>query len=60
MVVNRTQAAGIPLDIPYADIDYMERYTDFTVGEVRKICDMFKLDYVKFAKIAVWIFIQIA
>ncbi|PIO60500.1 glycosyl hydrolase, family 31, partial [Teladorsagia circumcincta] len=31
-VVARTQAALIPLDVAYADIDYMERYKDFTVG----------------------------
>ncbi|KAK6746809.1 hypothetical protein RB195_000206 [Necator americanus] len=31
-VVGRVQAAQIPLDIVYADIDYMERYKDFTLG----------------------------
>ncbi|KHJ83754.1 glycosyl hydrolase, family 31, partial [Oesophagostomum dentatum] len=31
-VVARVQAAQIPLDIVYADIDYMDRYKDFTVG----------------------------
>lgn len=33
-VVARVQAAQIPLDVPYADIDYMERYKDFTLGAV--------------------------
>ncbi|CAI4224412.1 unnamed protein product [Auanema sp. JU1783] len=32
-VVARTQAAGIPLDIPYADIDYMSHDMDFTEGD---------------------------
>lgn len=30
--VSRTQKNNIPLDIPYADIDYMSRYKDFTTG----------------------------
>ena len=30
-VAKRYQAAGIPLDSIYLDIDYMERYKDFTV-----------------------------
>lgn len=33
-VVAKVQAANIPLDIPYADIDYMDRYKDFTIGKV--------------------------
>ncbi|CAJ0601551.1 unnamed protein product, partial [Cylicocyclus nassatus] len=31
-VIARTQAARVPLDIAVADIDYMDRYKDFTVG----------------------------
>ncbi|VDN23045.1 unnamed protein product, partial [Gongylonema pulchrum] len=36
-VVSRVQKVGVPLDVVYADIDYMERYTDFTVGKVREL-----------------------
>ncbi|CAJ0930944.1 unnamed protein product, partial [Mesorhabditis belari] len=32
-VITRNQAAGIPLDVPYADIDYMSHYEDFTEGD---------------------------
>lgn len=32
-VISRNQAAGIPLDVPYADIDYMNHYEDFTEGD---------------------------
>ncbi|CAI5447193.1 unnamed protein product [Caenorhabditis angaria] len=32
-VVARNQAAGIPLDVPIADIDYMNHYLDFTEGD---------------------------
>lgn len=32
--VDRIQNASIPIDIAYADIDYMERYKDFTIGKV--------------------------
>ncbi|KAH7721437.1 glycosyl hydrolase family 31 protein [Aphelenchoides avenae] len=31
--VKRIQDNNIPFDIPYADIDYMERYKDFTLGQ---------------------------
>ncbi|VDK64117.1 unnamed protein product [Cylicostephanus goldi] len=34
-VTERNVAAGIPLDTTVADIDYMDRYKDFTTGEVR-------------------------
>ncbi|VDK18693.1 unnamed protein product [Anisakis simplex] len=33
-VVNDMRKAGIPLDVVYADIDYMDRYQDFTIGKV--------------------------
>ncbi|CAL2041467.1 unnamed protein product [Caenorhabditis brenneri] len=32
-VISRNQALGIPLDVPYADIDYMNHYEDFTEGD---------------------------
>ena len=32
-VADRYEEAGIPLDMIYLDIDYMERYKDFTVDE---------------------------
>ncbi|CAO4375175.1 unnamed protein product [Caenorhabditis nigoni] len=32
-VISRNQAARIPLDVPYADIDYMNHYEDFTEGD---------------------------
>ena len=28
--VARTMNAGIPLDVPFADIDYMDDYRDFS------------------------------
>ncbi|KAH7664908.1 glycosyl hydrolase family 31 protein, partial [Aphelenchoides avenae] len=31
--IKRIRDHGIPLDIAYADIDYMERYRDFTVNQ---------------------------
>ncbi|KAI6223318.1 P-type domain-containing protein [Aphelenchoides besseyi] len=30
--IKRIQGAQIPIDVVYADIDYMERYKDFTTG----------------------------
>jgi alpha-glucosidase (family GH31 glycosyl hydrolase) len=38
--VSRTQQAGIPLDVTYADIDYMDRYKDFTTGSVGYIVNV--------------------
>ena len=32
-VADKYQAAGIPIDMIYLDIDYMERYKDFTIDE---------------------------
>ncbi|CAG9537346.1 unnamed protein product [Cercopithifilaria johnstoni] len=31
--IERIQNASIPIDVAYADIDYMERYKDFTIGK---------------------------
>lgn len=33
--ISSVQAAGIPLDIVYADIDHMNLYQDFTLGQAR-------------------------
>jgi alpha-glucosidase (family GH31 glycosyl hydrolase) len=32
--INRTMQAGIPLDVVYFDIDYMDHHEDFTIGPV--------------------------
>ncbi|PIO74950.1 hypothetical protein TELCIR_03029 [Teladorsagia circumcincta] len=32
-IIARNMKAGIPLDTAVADIDYMERYKDFTTGQ---------------------------
>ncbi|VDK29332.1 unnamed protein product [Gongylonema pulchrum] len=32
--IERIRNAKIPIDVAYADIDYMERYKDFTISEV--------------------------
>jgi alpha-glucosidase (family GH31 glycosyl hydrolase) len=34
--VNRTMKAGIPLDVVFADIKYMDHNEDFTIGSVKK------------------------
>uniref|UniRef100_A0A8R1XWR3 P-type domain-containing protein n=1 Tax=Onchocerca volvulus TaxID=6282 RepID=A0A8R1XWR3_ONCVO len=31
--IEKIQNASIPIDVAYADIDYMERYKDFTIGK---------------------------
>uniref|UniRef100_A0A915PSC0 alpha-glucosidase n=1 Tax=Setaria digitata TaxID=48799 RepID=A0A915PSC0_9BILA len=31
--IERIRNASIPIDVAYADIDYMERYKDFTIGK---------------------------
>ena len=41
-VISRVQAAGIPLDVPYADIDYMNAYKDFTEGDVSSLHNPFQ------------------
>ncbi|KAF0302466.1 Sucrase-isomaltase, intestinal [Amphibalanus amphitrite] len=48
--VARTRAAGIPLDVQYVDVDYMDGRRDFTVGKdkfgdlSRLVADLRKLD----------------
>lgn len=32
--IERNVRAGIPVDTVVADIDYMDRYKDFTIGKV--------------------------
>lgn len=32
--VSAVREYGIPIDVAYADIDYMDRYKDFTIGKV--------------------------
>jgi alpha-glucosidase (family GH31 glycosyl hydrolase) len=35
--VNRTMKAGVPLDVVFADIKYMDHGEDFTIGSVEEI-----------------------
>ncbi|MFH4977050.1 hypothetical protein AB6A40_003759 [Gnathostoma spinigerum] len=44
--VEAVRKAKIPLDVPYADIDYMHRYEDFTIDE--KVCLSFFMTMRKF------------
>lgn len=39
-LISEIQNAQIPLDVAYADIDYMDRYQDFTIGEVLFLFDL--------------------
>jgi len=55
-VINRTRAAGIPHDVQYADIDYMDGNVDFTVdpthfGDFAALVDTVKEDGLRFVVI---------
>lgn len=50
-VVQRCKEAGIPLDAVYMDIDYMERYKDFTVDkeafpDLKKLSDRLAQEHI--------------
>lgn len=35
--IKRVRDHGIPIDVSYADIDYMDHYKDFTLGDVSAV-----------------------
>ncbi|VDD85472.1 unnamed protein product [Enterobius vermicularis] len=41
-VVQRNLDKKIPLEVVYADVDYMERYADFTLGDVKILLEFHK------------------